>query len=171
MKPLTSRTPVLAFLLGLVFLAATPVLPAAMPPVIGAIEDVGDGTLRITCSGQSKFTRNTTRLKDAATAEATRYCNERGKHLKVISTSEHKGMYLVGEMPSFTLVFKPVDALEAMTAAAAAAVASPGTVDTPVAVSGDFYAMLLKLDDLRKKGILTEDEFQAEKKKILSHLK
>ena len=33
----------------------------------------------------------------------------------------------------------------------------------------DLYAQLTKLDDLRKKGILTDEEFQAEKKKILSH--
>ena len=32
----------------------------------------------------------------------------------------------------------------------------------------DLYEALLKLDDLRKKGILTDEEFQAEKKKVLS---
>jgi hypothetical protein len=31
----------------------------------------------------------------------------------------------------------------------------------------DHYDELLKLDDLRKKGILTEAEFEAEKKKLL----
>ena len=35
------------------------------------------------------------------------------------------------------------------------------------AASDDFYAELLKLDDLRKKGILTEKEFEAQKKKVL----
>ena len=33
--------------------------------------------------------------------------------------------------------------------------------------SKDIYVELTKLDELRKKGILTEDEFQAQKKKIL----
>ena len=33
--------------------------------------------------------------------------------------------------------------------------------------SGDLYAELLKLDDLRKRGILTEAEFQAQKTKLL----
>ena len=32
----------------------------------------------------------------------------------------------------------------------------------------DIYAELVKLDDLRKKGIITEAEFEAQKKKILS---
>ena len=31
----------------------------------------------------------------------------------------------------------------------------------------DWYTELMKLDDLRKKGILTEEEFDAEKKKLL----
>ena len=34
--------------------------------------------------------------------------------------------------------------------------------------SKDTYAELMKLDDLRKKGIITEEEFQAEKKKVLA---
>lgn len=46
----------------------------------------------------------------------------------------------------------------------------------PVAVNerpatGDLYTELIKLDDLRKRGILTEEEFQAEKKKVLSRSK
>lgn len=46
----------------------------------------------------------------------------------------------------------------------------PAPAPTPAASSvreDDKYAKLLKLDDLRKRGIITEDEFKAEKKKIL----
>jgi hypothetical protein len=32
----------------------------------------------------------------------------------------------------------------------------------------DLYTELTKLDDLRKKGILTDEEFQAQKKKLLN---
>ena len=31
----------------------------------------------------------------------------------------------------------------------------------------DVYTELIKLDDLRKKGIITEEEFEAQKKKLL----
>ena len=34
--------------------------------------------------------------------------------------------------------------------------------------SNDIYAELIKLDDLRKKGIITDAEFDAQKKKLLS---
>jgi hypothetical protein len=37
--------------------------------------------------------------------------------------------------------------------------------------AGDLYTELIKLDDLRKRGILTEEEFQAEKKKVLNRSK
>ncbi len=162
MPHLTLRTSGLVLLLGLVCTLLAPALTAAMPVDLGAIEEIGDGNLRITCTGQSKFSRNTARLKEAAIAEATKYCNARGKQLKIISAAEHKGLYLVGDMPTCTLVFRPVDALEAVT--------SPGP-DAPAAAQGDFYATLIKLDDLLKRGIITEEEFKAEKKKILEHLK
>lgn len=35
------------------------------------------------------------------------------------------------------------------------------------AVQKDLYTELIKLDDLRKRGLLTEEEFQAEKRKLL----
>ena len=34
--------------------------------------------------------------------------------------------------------------------------------------SKDVYTELMKLDDLRKKGIITKEEFETQKKKILS---
>ena len=37
--------------------------------------------------------------------------------------------------------------------------------------SGDFYSELLKLDDLRKRGLLTDKEFEQQKKKLLKKSK
>ena len=49
-------------------------------------------------------------------------------------------------------------------------VAPESVAIAPRALSTDeLVTELTKLDDLRKKGILTDDEFQAEKKKVLSH--
>jgi hypothetical protein len=45
---------------------------------------------------------------------------------------------------------------------------APASVDpVPGDAKGDLYAQLLKLDELRKRGILTEAEFQKEKQKLL----
>ncbi|MBC3918646.1 SHOCT domain-containing protein [Undibacterium sp. CY18W] len=47
-----------------------------------------------------------------------------------------------------------------------------GRLDAPVApaapVSKDVYSELLKLDSLRKQGIITEAEFQTQKAKLLN---
>ena len=48
------------------------------------------------------------------------------------------------------------------------AVPQPTTVIEVVAPSKDVYAELRKLDDLLKKGILTQEEFDAQKKKVLA---
>lgn len=44
----------------------------------------------------------------------------------------------------------------------------PGIELSQKEATDDLYARLVILDDLRKKGILTDEQFQAEKKKILS---
>jgi len=45
--------------------------------------------------------------------------------------------------------------------------ASPARPIEPAGPRPDLYGELIKLDDLRKRGILTEAEFQAQKKKLL----
>jgi hypothetical protein len=44
----------------------------------------------------------------------------------------------------------------------------PAQSTTPAAAKPDLYSELLKLDDLRKRGIITESEFQAQKAKLLA---
>ncbi|MET0549606.1 MAG: SHOCT domain-containing protein [Xanthomonas sp.] len=55
-------------------------------------------------------------------------------------------------------------AISPATTSPATTSAAPHAHDT----QPDLYAELLKLDDLRKKGLLTEAEFQAQKAKLLS---
>lgn len=45
--------------------------------------------------------------------------------------------------------------------------AEPEAKKESVSAEKDLYTELMKLDDLRKRGILTEEEFQAEKRKLL----
>lgn len=161
MKRITPLFSSLALLLTLTCLSVAPVVRAEiMPsPTVGSVtEDVGADTLRVTCTGTNKFSRSTEKLKAAAVEEATRYCAQRNKQLKIVNTEEHKGAYLVGSFPSVTLVFKAVDTAEMDVAPEAGR-------------SDDLYTSLVKLDDLRKKGILTDEEFQSEKKKVLNRSK
>lgn len=72
----------------------------------------------------------------------------------------------------------PVEpAASAKVEATPAPVLAPAKVEPPPAPSAkpiepagprsDLYGELIKLDDLRKRGILTEEEFQAQKKRLL----
>jgi len=64
----------------------------------------------------------------------------------------------------------PAAVSEKPAAAEVAAQPAPAAINEKAAVD-DLYTELTKLDDLRKRGILTEEEFQAEKKKVLSRSK
>jgi hypothetical protein len=129
----------------------------ASPPASSPVVDLGNGTYSITCEANTKFTRNTEILKAQAMEDATRFCTNLGKQLKVVSTKEHKSFYAVG-FARATIVFKALNAGDL-------------ELTGEPAATGDLYSALLKLDDLRKKGILTEEEFQAEKKKVLARSK
>lgn len=137
-----------------------------------AIVPLGDNTFSVTVSATHKFTRNTDKLKEQAMAAATTYCSQLGKQLKFVSVTENKSMYLVGGMASTTLTFKALDLTDPALSASSPAAAT-GTVDKTTApnTNESLYADLLRLDDLRKKGILTEEEFKAEKKKVLERSK
>lgn len=146
------------------------------------IVPLGHDTYALTRWAETGFTRNTDKLKKQALEDAAAYCAKLHKELKVISTtSAHPFVPLTG-FASAKVVFKALDAddpalhvpvpapaaddavpgvtTDAAAPAAAAPVAPPDATDT-------LYKDLMKLDDLRKRGILTQEEFEAQKKKLL----
>lgn len=136
------------------------------------VESLGDNTYSVTVEATHKFTRNTKKLTEEATAAAAEFCKQQGKALKIVSISQSKSMYLVGNMAATTLTFKALDLTDPQLSApvASASFASPALAGepAPAPISNEaLYADLLRLEDLRKKGILTDDEFKAEKKKVL----
>jgi hypothetical protein len=133
------------------------------------VASLGDNTYSLTVKADNKFTRNTTKLKDEAVAAATEYCTKAGKQLQVVSVKEDKSQYLVGPYAQVTLTFKTLGPDDPELAAPAVATAMPAA---PASLTTDeLYASLLKLDELHKKGILTDEEFAAEKKKLLARSK
>jgi hypothetical protein len=141
---------------------------------IGPAVQKGQSTYSITATGSSAFMTDTDKLKDEANAAAVAYCSDHGKVLKVLSVSSKSPHFSLGYCTG-TVVFMALDAGDpallpppppaaAMPEGYAAPAPAPKNLSTDELVSE-----LTKLDDLRKKGILTDDEFQAEKKKVLSH--
>lgn len=153
----------------LLVLAALVTATGAWAADASPIVNLGDNTYRITVKATHKFTRNTDKLKDQAMAAATQFCAKQGRQLKVISVAADKSNYLVGDFAQTTLTFKALAADDPELVPAAVVPAKPAAPASPA--TEQLYADLLRLDDLRKKGILNETEFAAEKKKILDRSK
>lgn len=132
------------------------------------VTPVGENTFSITRTAGTGFTRDTDQLKAEVEADAAKYCAGLGKQMKVVDLSAKRPFWGTG-YSSATIVFKALSASEIEQANSAPSAAA-ATSERP-SMTGDLYNDLTKLDDLRKKGILTEEEFQSEKKKVLARSK
>ena len=149
------------------FLALFTAAAAAEPVVVS----MGDNTYSITRQAGSAFSRDTDVLKASAKADAAKYCAAQGKEMKIISLTSERPWPTLG-YASAKIVFKAFNAGDPELTRAPEAAPTITVSGTQVqAGSDDMYSELIKLDDLRKKGILTDDEFQAQKKKVLKRFK
>ena len=127
---------------------------------------MGDNTFSITREGTNTFERDVDKLKAQVQDDAAKYCAAEGKQLRVVSLTSDKPWISLGFI-SARIVFRAVNPGDPEPVSAPAAVLTSGNF----APAGDLYSELIKLDDLHKKGILTDKEFEAEKKKVLKHSK
>lgn len=138
------------------------------------IVSLGHDTYSLTVAASNGFVRNTDKLKEQAMEDVAAYCAKLHKEAKIISTSASHPLVPLTGFASAKIVFKALDAgdpelhapvsssaEDGIGAAAESAAAAPRTATDAL------YNDLLKLDDLRKRGILSEDEFQAQKRKRL----
>ena len=128
---------------------------------------MGDNTFSLTRTARTALTRDTDKMKEELQADAAKYCAGLGKQLKVVDLTANKPFWGTG-YASATIVFKALTSAEIEQANTAALAPASSSVSAHPSMTGDLYNDLTKLDDLRKKGILTEEEFQSEKKKILA---
>jgi len=120
-------------------------------------------------------------LKADAISEAAKFCESQGKVLRIVAVTEAQPPYILGNFPKAEVVFKALNPGDPELSQAAEYDASGTQVRVGSALkdrseiqvsidrskSEDMYTKLEKLDDLRKKGILTDEEFQREKTKLL----
>lgn len=137
--------------------------------------ELGNNTYTVTHVARTGFDRDTDHLKELALKDAADYCARLHKELKVLNTTTKKPHVMLTGFSYAKVTFKaldandpelhaPVTAAEASGMPASAVVAAAPVAQTP---TDSLYSDLMKLDDLRKRGILTEEEFQAQKKKLL----
>ena len=160
------------------------------------IVSLGHDTYALTRWATNGFSRNTEKLQKVALEDAAAYCARLHKELKVISTSMDKPFVPLTGFASAKVVFKALDANDPELHAPAPVETIPGTTTvvyaqtpatpvyapapatpvvaespTPKTATDVLCGDLMKLDDMRKRGILTDEEFQAQKKKLLEQSK
>lgn len=117
---------------------------------------------------------NPSAMKADVIKEANEFAAKQGKVAIAVSTNS-TGMY-PGHFATFDYQFKLVDPNGQEAKATSVLLPTPNVrtqVDVhnhesqPASLRADVYGELVKLDDLHKKGILSDAEFEAQKKKIL----
>jgi hypothetical protein len=164
------RTPLARWFLLLAFsFSAGSALAQSEPK----FEPLGDDTYTVTVHATHKFTRNTKKLEALATEAAEAFCAKEGKVMMLVSTDDKRGMYGMGGFATATITFKALEPGDRELANTAASNSQAPHVSGPVPATptDSLFSELTKLDELRKRGILTEEEFAAEKKKVLARSK
>ncbi|HWA87968.1 MAG TPA: SHOCT domain-containing protein [Opitutus sp.] len=143
-------------------------------------QSLGDNLYAITNTARTAFSRDVDALRGGAVAAAKKFCAARGDTMKIVSAVTDTPRFGLGYY-SVKLIFKPLKAGDPELTEPASAQPSPAPAaiapapGIPVANSptgtGDYYNDLLKLDDLHKRGIITDQEFERQKKKILKDWK
>ena len=162
------KTPLGRILLLFTIAAAAPNFARAGD--VSPITPLGNGAYSITVKAHNKFTRDTETLKGQALQEATQFCAKDGKKPKIISVTAEKSLYFVGDFAQATLTFKALDVGDPELASQQQTVLGQLAVPASPATE-QLYSDLIRLDELHKKGILTDAEYETEKKKILKRSK
>jgi hypothetical protein len=130
---------------------------------------IGKDTFMVSRQAASGFSGSST-LKAEAFQEANSYCAKLGKSVQVVNSTEAQPPFLFGNFPKAEIQFMCLDNNDAE-------LVRPKLQKTPDTVieikpsSGaakvDTYTELKKLKELLDSGVITQDEFNAQKKKIL----
>lgn len=151
-------------------------LTASAGASVSKMESMGDNTFAISRTASSGFDRDVAKFRREAEQDAVKYCTSQGKVMKVVAVTSDRP-HFGGGFASAKIVFM---ALPAGDPALNAVEPAPGsgvsqTVAAPSGVlptyAGDLYSEILKLDDLRKRGLLSDKEFEQQKKKLLKKSK
>jgi hypothetical protein len=132
---------------------------------------IGQDTFMVTRQAATGFSGSGT-LKAEAFQEANQYCAKLGKSLQVISTQEARPPYILTNFPKAEIQFMCLDAKDAELNRPKLKKGADNVIelkqDIKTQDSGDMYTELKKLKDLLDSGIITQEEFDARKKKILA---
>ena len=143
------------------------------------IVPMGTDTYMISQTSAAGIFTNMGTLKSEVIQRANAFAESKGKVAVPVAANEQPPF--PGRLASYEYQFRLVDRNDPRAAGtglvkrpnmvienrgqAPSVVVNPQSKESPR--SPDMYAELLKLDDLRKRGIITEAEFEAQKKRLL----
>ena len=138
------------------------------------VTSIGKDTYMVSRQAATGFS-GSGNLKAEAFREASEHCERMGKSLQVVSTHEATPPYVFGNFPKAEVQYMCLASGDVdlnrpklkKVADTTIEVKSETRIKTEPAMSSDYYAELVKLDDLRKRGIITDVEFDTQKKKLL----
>jgi hypothetical protein len=140
---------------------------------------MGTDTYMISQTSAGGMFTNMSSLKSEVIKRANAFADSKGK--VAIPLAAHTIPPAPGQMPNFEYQFRLVDRDDARATGAALIprpdvvvennIHAPAQAGSPKneSKSGDLYSELVKLDDLRKRGIISDEEFEAQKRKLLGN--
>lgn len=128
---------------------------------------MGQDTFMVSASEKGPGYYSGSQVKAKAFAEATQFCESKGKKLQVVNTDQHDTRPFV--FASAEVQFMCLNAGDSELGRPKLQARPDKVVEVRQEGNGaDPYADLIKLDDLRKRGIITDAEFEAKKKVVLA---
>lgn len=159
------------FALALALAAASPGATAGDPEFV----QVSPGVYMVTVKNHAGIFANAATTKRKAIAAANDFAAGKGMQAVAVAMESVPARPGPGGWPYVEYQFRLVppggtDTVGLMPRAdVEVSVSAPAIPASPApAPQNDLYAELLKLDDLRKRGLLTDAEFEAEKAKLLA---
>lgn len=109
-------------------------------------------------------------LRKSAIKKANEFCREKGSNQKMVSVSEFGTTppYLWGNIPRIEIIFVCEEKYRSQHSADKSSTQASSEKSAAPVIIADKYDRLTKLKKLLDNGVLTQDEFAAEKKKILA---
>ena len=163
--------------LSLCLLFADPAMAGTNGPQ--DVVQLSPDTYMITRISKAGIFASLAKLKSGVIRDANAFADSQGKIAVVISARETP-VGGPGQWPMFEYQFRVVDSSDPEVQRTSLVPRADVVIESNQNITGelktkdetpkdrDIYGELIKLDDLRKKGIITDAEFEAEKVKILS---
>lgn len=162
-------TPARAFLAIVSFFALAALTFAESPQSTPV--PLGNNTYSLVRQAKNGFQRDTELLKSQAKEDAQIFCQNQGRQMKILELTAEKPWFAMGYATA-KIVFQALSPNDpALNPSIATASASSESVPHAITNTTELYNELMRLDELHKKGILTDDEFQSEKQKVLARSK